>query len=157
MIQIPAITLTAIGSGRRFALHQLGVPAVLLYFWLDTAELGPPVNREIRRSYPTAARLITANVADLRGVPALLRGLAEYELRKGYQRVVSTLPAGVAPEDYVIILPDWKGQTCQALAIHNLKSAPALAVLDKNGQVVGTYQGMELSRAALGLLSKLEQ
>ena len=155
MTVMPSISLTAAGSGRRYALHRLGVPLVLLFFWLDSAGQAPQVNRDIRKQYPRSEQVVVANIADLRGVPGLLHGFADRELRKAYKQASTLLSPEHAPEDYVVILPDWKGQTLRALGIRNVEKAPAVAVLDQEASLVGVYQGQELAPAALELLARV--
>jgi len=159
MKQILSITLTAVESKRNFSLDQLGVPALLVFLWLDTQHLAEPINKAVRKRYPLARQALVINIASLRGVPGVLHGMAEKEMQKAYREYAARLPRGYDPKEYMIILPDWKGDCAYALGIRDLASKPAVAALDRSGRIVGVHQGEPdtLEQAALALLEKAEQ
>ena len=152
MEKIPPITLTAAGSGRRLPLDRLEVPAVLFFLWRDTIHLAEEINLGVRRRYPLASQLLVANLADLRGVPGLLHRAVRREMDKGYRDIAARLPAGMNPADYVLIVPDWKGQATRAVGLPSPLRHPALAVLGRGGLLLGVHQGNDLSEAALRIL-----
>lgn len=163
-IKIPQKTLVAIGSKRRVTLNHIGKPAVLLFLARETADDGPPINAQVRESYPWAADLMTASVVDLHIVPRLVRGIAEAAMRLAYDKAVERFPREfkppqpgviVNPEDYILILPDWDGSVTKAFGMRNPAKTPGLAVLNQHGEVVGVQQGGDLAIAALGFLEKL--
>lgn len=141
MEKIPTIKLTAIASGRRFVLDRLGVPIVLTFLWVDTQYLSEKINQVLREKYPEASQVLVANVASLRGVPGIFRGLAENEMKKAYKEAAEKIPNGRDPADYIIILPDWKSECARALGLKDISSNPAVAVIDSNGGIVGVHQG----------------
>jgi len=159
MKQFPSITLTAVESKRKLTLNQLGAPALLVFLWLDTQRLAEPINKAVRKRYPLASQALVINIASLRGVPGVLHGMAEKEMQKAYREYAAKLPRGYDPKEYMIILPDWKGDCAYALGIRDLASNPAVAVLDRAGQIVGVHQGEPdtLEQAAMDLLEKAEQ
>lgn len=150
----PAVVLTAVGSGRRVNLQAIGQPAVLLVQTYETAQAAEVVNIELRRVYPRAGQLLIASVVDLNGVPRPLHRMAQGAMKKVYQEAARRLPQDARPEEYVIILPDWKGEVSGALGLRNLKRQAGLMVLDRQGQIVGAYQGEgpALAGAALQVL-----
>lgn len=152
--KIPPVTLTAAGSGRRLPLDRLDVPAVLFFLWRDTIPLAEPINLAVRRRYPLASQLLVANLADLRGVPGLFHGAVRREMDKGYHDIAARLPADLDPVDYVLILPDWKGQAVRAVGLHSPLRHPALAVLGRGGLLLGVHQGDDLSDAAIQILEQ---
>ncbi|MCC6957079.1 MAG: hypothetical protein IT316_09840 [Anaerolineales bacterium] len=154
MEKIPTIKLNAVASGRRLVLDRLGVPIVLAFLWVDTQYLAEEIDQAVRERYPEASQVLVANVASLRGVPGIFRGLAEGEMKKAYKETAAKLPAGRDPADYVIILPDWKSECARALGLRDISSKPAVAVLDGAGGIVGVHQGEPdtLRDAALSLL-----
>jgi hypothetical protein len=151
---LPSITLTAAGSGRRLVLDRLDVPAVLFFLWRDTLHLAEPVNLAVRRRYPLASQLLVANLADLRGVPRLIHGLVSREMEKGYHDIAARLPAHLDPADYVLIVPDWKGHTVRAVGLPGPLRHPALAVLGRDGLLLGVHQGDDLAEAAIRILEQ---
>jgi hypothetical protein len=152
--KIPSIYLTAAGSGRKLALDRLEAPAVLFFLWRDTLHLAEPVNLGVRRRYPLASQLLVANLADLRGVPGLLHGLVLREMEKGYHDIAARLPAHLDPADYVLIVPDWKGQAVKAVGLPGPLRRPALAVLGSGGLLFGVHQGDNLAEAAIRILEQ---
>lgn len=156
MEKFPSITLTAVESKRKFVLDQLGAPTLLVFLWLDTQRLAEPINKAVRKRYPLASQALVINIASLRGVPKVLHGVAEKEMSKAYRESAARLPRGYDPQEYLVILPDWKGDCAYALGIRDLASKPAVAVLDRDGRIVGVHQGEpdSLEQAAMELLDK---
>ena len=154
MAKIPSVTLTAAGSRRKLCLDQLDVPAVLFFLWIDTINLAEEINLAVRRRYPQASQLLVANLADLRGVPGLLHGSVRREMEKGYRDIAARLPDHLDPADYVLIVPDWKGQAVRAVGLSSPLRRPSLAVLDRGGLLLGVHQGDDLADAALRILDE---
>ena len=92
--KMPPITITAVGSKAKISLDKLGRPAVLLFLWQETEALGDRVREAVREKYPEPAQVLIINLADLRGLPRMIRGVADRELAKGYKRTVAKLPEG---------------------------------------------------------------
>ena len=156
MEKIPTIKLTAGATGRVFNLGQLGRPALLVFLWQDSLPQSEVINRAVRDRYPKASQVLVMNVADLRGIPRLVRGIVENEMRKVFKETAAKLPKGINPVEYVILLPDWKGETVKALGLGDVHETPAVAVIDGDGNIYGSYQGENLVEAALELLAKVE-
>lgn len=154
MAKIPPIELTAGVTGRTFNLGQLGRHALLVFLWQDTMDLGEVINREVRSRYPQPSQILIMNVADLRGVPRIFRGLVESEMRRVFKENVAKLPKGVDPGEYLVLIPDWKGETVKALGLQDIRDAPAVALLDGEGNILGSYQGKGLAEATLELLAR---
>jgi hypothetical protein len=158
MEKFPPIRLTAVSSGRKFTLDRLEVPILLIFLWIDTQYLAEKINLAVREKYPLASQILVANVASLRGVPGIFRGLAEKEMTKAYKEAAEKLQDGKDPADYLIILPDWKGQCARALGLRDFSSHPAVAVLNAQGEIAGVHQGEAdtLEIATLNLLEKVD-
>jgi hypothetical protein len=154
MAKIPPVTLTAAGSSRKLPLDRLETPAVLFFLWRDTLHLAEEINLGVRRRYPLPSQLLVANLADLRGVPGLLHGVVRREMDKGYRDIAARLPADLDPADYVLIVPDWKGQAARAVGLPSPLRHPALAVLDRGGLLLGVHQGLDLAPVALRILEQ---
>ena len=153
---MPSITITAAGSKRKIPLDKLGRPALLLFLWQETEALADGVREIVREKYPRPEQVLIVNLADLRGIPRLLRSMVEPEMAKGYKRTVEKLPPGTErPHEHVIILPDWKGEVAQAVGVDGTHETPAVAVMDADGRIGGHYQGMDLAGAAMELLEKV--
>jgi hypothetical protein len=155
--KMPPLTITAAGSKSKIPLHKLGRPTALLFLWQETEVLADDVRAAVREKYPEPAQVLIINLADLRGIPRLLRRMVEPEMAKGYKRTVAKLPEGTErPHEHVIILPDWKGEVAQAVGAEGTHDIPAVALIDADGAIVGLYQGMGLAKATMELLEKVE-
>lgn len=150
----PAVTLEAIGHGRKLTLDALGVPALLIFVARETSDAASPVVQSIRDTYPMASQLLIANVADVRGIPRLVRKVAQTLMKSSYNNAVERLAEGRTPEDYVLILPEWDGALMKPLGIEDVTKTIAVAVIDASGGVVGTYQGDDVTAGALALLEQ---
>lgn len=144
-IQLPALTITAVGSRRRFALHQLGQRAVLIVHNQYTYQAAVEVNPAVRAIYPSAAEVLILSVFDAPGVPRLLRGVAEGFMEQAYHQAAASLPEGFAPAEYVIILPDWEGRIRQSLGFAPVNREAGIAIVDANGLVLARKQGNNLA------------
>lgn len=127
---------------------------MLFFLWLDTISIAEEINRAVRRRYPQPSQLLVANLADLRGVPGLFHGLVLREMEKGYRDIAARLPAHLDPADYVLIIPDWKGQATRAVGLPSPLRRPALAVLDRGGLLLDVHQGDDLAGAAIQILEQ---
>jgi phytoene dehydrogenase-like protein len=150
-------TLKAIGSGREVTLNAISQPAVLLFHTQETADDAAKVNAALRAvtAYDTPDKLFIANVVDLHSVPKLFRRFAENAMKDSYKQAAFSLPAGMDPENYILILPDWDSNVTKGFGLGDTSKAFGLAVLDGNGNMVGTYQGSESESHALELLQKI--
>ena len=152
--EIPAVTLTAAGSGRKVALREISVPAVLIFHTQETEPVGSTVNQAIREKYALASSVMVVNVTDLHRVPRPFRKIAERVMRKSYQETASRLPQEMPAEEYVVILPDWDGAVTRAVGLRDVNETAGVIVLDHAGDVIGVYQGDDPASVALALLAK---
>ena len=150
----PAVELTAIGHGRKVRINELGAPAVLIFLGRETSDQAQPVTRAIRDRYPEASQAVIATITDVRGIPKLVRKVAQTLMKNGYNRAVENLQPGRSPEEYVLILPDWDGEVYAPLGIEDVSKTIAIGVLSASGAVVGTYQGDDPAAHALELLER---
>ncbi len=150
----PAITLTAVGSGRRVALNAPGVATVLICFTQETQSGIAPVEAAVRARWPSPTDVLVAHVVDLHKVPGLFRKVAEGILAGEYKKTVEGLTPGQEPYEHVVILPDWEGAVAAALALDDLSKTLAVVILDDRGCLLGTYQGPEPATEAVRLMSR---
>jgi len=153
--RMPPINLKAAGSKINIPLDKLGVPTVLLFLWQETEVLGYKVRDAVREKYPEPSQVLIINLADLRGLPKMMRGMAERGLAKGYKKMVNELPDGVRAHEHVIILPDWKGEVVDAVGAGDTHKTPAVAVMDAEGEIIGLYHGDDLATAAMDFLKNV--
>lgn len=152
---VPSAPIKAIGHGRMLNLAELGVPAVLLFVGRETSSQASPVVNAIRERYPTVGEVMICNIADVRGIPKLVRKPVEMLMKSSYKDAVDNLQEGRTAEDYVLILPDWDGGVYEAAGIQDVSKEVALAVIDPQGRVVGTHQGEGVADRAVELLDGL--
>jgi len=150
----PSVELEAIGHGRKLTIDAIGAPAVLIFVARETAVSARTVVDSIRARYPMASQVVVATVADLRGIPRLARRVVRGRMKESYDHAVERLEEGQAPEDYVLILPDWDGAVMTALGIDDLSKTIAVAVIDAAGDVTGVYHGFDTATRVLALLER---
>jgi hypothetical protein len=153
--RIPEISIKAIGHGRVMDLGRLGVPAVLLFVGRETSEQASPIVTAIRDKYADPKQVTVCNIADVRGIPKLVRKPVELLMKSSYKNAVDNLEPGRTAEDYVLILPDWDGEVYEAAGIENVSKEVALAVVAADGRIVGTHQGDGAAEKAVELLSSV--
>ena len=134
----PALALSAEGSGRELHFARPGTTTLLICTTQETQKAAEAIEDAARTRWPLASDLLIAYVIDLRSVPGLFRKIAENVLASEYRRAVETLPAGQPPEDYVVLLPDWRGDAIQALGFEGSSYAPGIAVLTADGRIAAT-------------------
>jgi len=76
-------------------------------------------------------------------------------MKKAYQKAADSLPQGLSPAEYVIILPDWDGAVHKAVGLEGTDKEAGVAVLDGAGRVVGARQGDDLGAAAVEMLAEI--
>ncbi|MEI8084093.1 MAG: hypothetical protein WCI74_19820 [Actinomycetes bacterium] len=149
-------TLKAVGSGRSIDPRSTGETTVLLFHSSDTAEAAQDVNKAVRADpkYQDSAAVLVASVVDLSSVPRLVRKVAERAIRGAYDKAAKALPAGVSPEQYIVILPDWDGSVTKSFGLSNTGKTAALVVLNPQGTVIGSYQGADPKSAVMEFLAQ---
>lgn len=138
----PTFKQKAVGSGREVSVQAMaGRPLVLVFANQDSSRAGRAVIKAVRNDYPSASQVWIATIVDLQGVPVILKGMAESELKKQYEKGAERLPPEDDPTEYVVIVPDWKGDTLKAFGLKRLDKQPAAVVIDGAGVVRGSYLG----------------
>jgi len=150
----PKITLKAAGSGRQVTLDSEGVPLALVLVGQGTAGSVDAIRAAIRERWPEARSAMIASVIDLRSVPRLMRKMAEGALANRYKENLGKLPEGRDPRDYIVILPDWKGEVMAAMGVADVATTAAVAAVSAAGEIAGVYQGDDPAAAAVELLEK---
>jgi hypothetical protein len=155
-IKTPAITVTAIGTGRKITLNKIGTPALFIFHGRNTAEASRDINGPVRDRFPEASKLLIATVMDLHATPRLLRGVVEAFIRDAFEDAIKELPKGWTAREYLLLLPDWDGSLTKNFGIKDPDKVVGLAVLDRQAKVVGVYQGKDFVNQALALLDKVK-
>ena len=138
----PAFKQKAIGSGREVSPHAMaGRPLVLVFVNEASQRIGRGLFKAMRDQYPSVSQVWLATVVDLQGVPVILKGMAESEMKKQYEKLAGRLPPEDDPTEYVVIVPDWKGEILKAFGLKRLDQHPAAVVIDAQGVVQGSYLG----------------
>lgn len=148
----PDRSLTSVVSGRTIRLAEPGATVVLIFTNQATAERATALRLALRERFPDPATVVIASVVDMRGVPRLLRKVAEGMLANRYHELAAALGPGKDPAQYLVMCPDWEGELAKALGVGDTASEVGLAVIDPSGAVVGTYAGPEPLAAAVALL-----
>lgn len=153
-VRAPAASYKAIGHGRQIQLDAIGVPAVLVFVGRETSEQAQPIVSAVREAHPTVADVMICNLADVRGIPKLVRKPIEMLMKSSYNDAVANLEQGRTAEDYVLILPDWDGAAYDAFGVRDVSKLAAVGVLDANGRIVGMHQGDEPAAHVLQMLER---
>lgn len=153
--QLPAVTLTAAGSRRQVTLNSLDAPTLFLLHTQDSAEQASAVNAGLRQTYPDAKLLQVVNMVDLQGIPKLFRSMAEGAMKKSYTQAQQLLDDGLAPEDYILILPDWQGQFKTRFDFSDLDEQIGLLAVQPDGSVIGAEQPQDAVSAAQEMAARL--
>jgi hypothetical protein len=153
-LKTPTVTLTAIGSERKIALNNIGIPAVLIFHGRNNASASEAINGPVREKYPSASSVLVATIMDLHIAPRLLRGVVEAFIRNAYEDACKKLPKDMAPRDYLVLLPDWDGKLTKHFGFKDTDHQAGVVVLDRQGNVIGVYQGKDLVVQTLALLKK---
>lgn len=149
----PQFGLTAVKSGRQVSPKDCnGTILGLIFHGRETAQAVVEINTTVRPEYPDASQLTLASVVDVSNVPRLLRRMVTPFLEQAYDQASRELPQGLQPDDYVFLLPDWKGTAHKAFRVKNPDKQAAIVVIDGSGRVVGSYQGPEPGQAMLHLV-----
>lgn len=146
----PSFSLPAVVHQRLITPHTfLGIPQLWVFVNHLTATQTRDISLRLRPLFPKITQLALVNFVDLQIVPRLLRGIAEGMINGVYQQALKELPAGYAPEDYLIVVPDWAGQLFAQYQIPAVNQHPALMWLNPAGQITATYQGANPAEVAL--------
>ncbi|HFC11712.1 MAG TPA: hypothetical protein ENJ56_02615 [Anaerolineae bacterium] len=134
-------------------------PKVLVLLFQDenTAEVAREVNQTIRAVHEDVEDLIVATLVDMSGVPRFMRKMGQKMLLKAYQDAAEKieLADGVDPADFIVLLPDWSGDTFRIFQVGDVSRKALMVIIDHEGNIVFRRQGGNLGKAALAQLDKL--
>lgn len=150
--RLPALVLKAAGSEREVDLRNPGSTAVLLLHTQESARTAGQNNSLLRDAFPDPGMLLIANVVDLSGVPRFFRPMASGAMKSSYERISARLAADLDPARLVVILPDWDGSVLAATGLSDVSVSPGLVVADREGMLLGVFQGATAVEAAVQLL-----
>ncbi len=137
----PSIVLTAAVSKREFRYSEPGTTSLLICLTQETQKEAEAVEEAVRARWPLASDLLVVYVIDLRKVPGIFRGMAEHVMDKEYEKSLDVLTPEQDPVDYVIIMPDWQGETAKALDLDSKSNGLSLVVLTADGRLAGALNG----------------
>jgi hypothetical protein len=55
----------------------------------------------------------------------------------------------------LLLAPDWDGKLTKSFGFSNTNKIAGVAVVDRQGKVIGTYQGKNLTEQTLSMLDKI--
>jgi hypothetical protein len=150
----PGFKLTAVKSGREVSQKDCsGYVLGLIFHDRETAQAVIDIQNLVRPEYPDTG-LTLASVVDVSRVPRFLRRVARPFLEQVYDDAAKQMPADLKPEDYIFLLPDWDGKVTKSFGVKNQDKTAALVVVNRDGVVIGSYQGPEPAQAMLALVRK---
>ena len=153
--QAPFPRLTAVGTGRVIDVARIEAPVVLICFGQNSHAGANAVEEAVRERYPNARDVLVGHVIDLRSVPRMFRKVAESVMKGEFEKAAREVPAGQAPEDYVLILPDWDGAMIKAAGFEeDVATSLGVAVFDRGGRLVGVSQGADTAADVMRLLEE---
>jgi hypothetical protein len=150
----PAVSLKAIGHGRQLTFDSIGTTALLICVARETSDKAPEVVTAVRERWFDASQVVIINLGDARPFPRMIRKVAEQIMKSSYNEAVKNLLPGRTPEEYVLIVPDWDGDMLGPLGIDDVSKTIAVAVINKQGEVVGVYQGDDCPAQAVALIER---
>ena len=154
---VSPFTARAFPTKRKVAVPpEDNVPTLLIFVGAQSATQIETVITGIRREIPDPETLLVVNVVDLRGVPKLMKGMAERVIRAAYDTAAKQIPNGYDPADQLILIPDWKGTIFKAYDVDNVNQQVHLVMVNGAGERMAAYSGdnpaaagLEMARAAL--------
>ena len=149
----PDFSLTAVKTGRTISPHSCkGDVLGLVFHGRETVQAVVDINTTVRPLFPDPKPVILVSVIDLSIVPRLLHGAVRPMLEQAYDQAAREIPKGYNPADYVFLLPDWNGAVTKAFRVKDTNKAAAVVVIDRQGQIVGSYQGPQPGPATLAMV-----
>ena len=106
------------------------------------------INRLLRRAGFTARELMVASVVDLSAVPFFARAPVAGYLSERYRAASAEVPEGADPEEYVIILPDWRADITAAFGASGAGTLEAF-LLGASGVIEARYRRRQLPGSLL--------
>lgn len=154
---IPDFEAAATQSGRDASPQSLrGRRIVYVVHGVPTADAAKAVSKAVRSRFPSARDVALVSIVDLRSMGGLWRRVAEAQLKSTYAKLaakVESLGLGEAPEDHVMIVPDWDGSLATLLANAPTGEEATAVVVDKEGVVRAVATGKDPSEAVMQALS----
>jgi len=153
--QAPEFALEAVVSERPVNSEALaGRRVVLVFHGPRTSDAPKEVGKAVRAAHPDAGDVFVANVVNLKSMAGMWQKVAKAQLKATYDRMAGKLEAkGTDPVDYVVMCADWDNDVAPRFGCDDSNQAPAVAVLDADGTVLGTATGDDLPGQVLALLA----
>jgi len=154
----PDIRMEAVESGRVIIPARPDARYLALLFQSQkTARALADVQDTVRERFPKADDVRIVSVVDLRSVPRMFSGMAKSALKRAYDSAGEHLPPGWQPADYVVILPDWKGDFFKAFGVTDADNEAVAVVINTDGMIIASRQGAALGQFVLDAVVAAEQ
>jgi hypothetical protein len=137
----PVLSFEAVSSGRRIDIGEPGVALLVFCLGQHTAKDAEPIEAAVREVWPSSDDVLVVHCVDLKYVPSMFRSIAEGMLANEHAKAVDELPAWQDAFNYVVILPDWKGELAAALDFSNVSKSLGAAVISADGSLVWKGSG----------------
>ena len=152
----PTFTLEAVGSGRVFQLSAYRGRHVLLIFVSGFAARNTrDLVIGVRRHFPDFDPLPLAIIINLAAVPGLLRGAVKNFMESAYRDAAGEIPPGYAPDEHLILLPDWSGKITSAYSFNDSGNEVHLVSISPEGQILADFHGPGAVNNTIALLQKV--
>ncbi len=149
----PAFELEAIGSGRKVSPEGLaGRRVVLVLHGPRTTDAPKEVGKAVRAEFSAADDVFVANVVNLKSMGGLWKKVATAQMTQTYEKMGAKIEGD--PADYVVLLPDWDNAVGPLFEIEDSNQAPAVAVLEDDGTILGVVTGESLGDQVMALLAQ---
>ncbi len=145
----PAFEIEAAVSGVKVG--PTGHKQVLVFHGPKTSDAPKQVGKAVRAAHPDAKDVRVANIVDLRSMSGMWQKVANASIKSTYEKMAAKVTLG-APEDYVIICPDWDGSVATAFGFDDPNKNPAAVVVAEDGSVVGVAAEGDLAEQVLAWL-----
>ena len=118
----------------------------------ETSEQAQPIVSAVREVYPTVDQVMICNMADVRGIPKLVRKPVEMLMKSSYKDAVENLEAGRTAEDYVLDPAGLGLGGVRCIRCEGCQQGCGCRCDRPLGQIVGMYQGESPAEQVLAFL-----
>ena len=146
---VPPVKLPHVAQGEVSLADLRGKTFVLVFAGRNSGDQAEGIFNALRDRYP-ADLLPIVQIANLKGVPRLMQGLAKRDISKAYdslsKKESSRLQAAgkLVPDDLsrnVVLLLDWEGTLATSLGLSDIDKTAIALLVDGDAQVCGVAKG----------------
>jgi len=159
--QIPSFTLPHVAGGADVSSSEYsGRTFVLAFAGRSSGDQAEKISDTLRAKY-TVEALPVVQIANLKGVPGFVKGLAKKDITKAYQKESQKEAARLqaqgklVPDDLshsVVMLLDWDGAVAGGLGLSDIDKTAVALLVDGDGKVCGTGTGAQGGEQILSML-----